>query len=86
MLVAPSSREVLRFCFLGDARSSLTDRIAAVVAWCLALTVFFFNAFFRLLLEDGNLLIRAVITLILSSPLLWLYARAKRSMLGRRAA
>ena len=43
-----------------------------------------FNAFFGLLLKDGNLLIRGVGTLILAAPLLYLYARAKRSVLGRR--
>jgi len=51
-----------------------------------ALAILFFNAFFGLLLEDGNLLIRSVGTLILSAPLLCLYARAKRSVLNRRSA
>ena len=44
------------------------------------------NAFFGLLLSDRNLLLRGVGTLILSALLLWLYARAKRSVLARRTA
>jgi hypothetical protein len=46
----------------------------------------FFNAFFPLLLPDGNLLLRGVGTLILAAPLMWLYARAKRAVLARRTA
>lgn len=82
LMAAPGSWEVLRFCFSGGGRSSLVDRVAVLSAWCLALSILAFNAFFRLLLEDGNLLIRGVGTLILSAPLLFLYARAKRSLLG----
>ncbi len=77
--------EVLRFCFFGDGRRSPADRVAALCVWCLTLAVLFFNAFFGLLFEDGNLLIRGVCTLVLSAPLLWLYARGKRSVLARRA-
>ena len=63
-------------------RAQLTGgRRRSLSAWCLTLTILFFNAFFGLLLPDGNLLIRGVATLILSAPLLWLYARAKRSVL-----
>jgi len=40
----------------------------------------------RFVFEDGNLLIRAVPTFILGAPLLWLYARAKRSVIARKAA
>lgn len=82
---APSSWEVLRFCFFEGRRGSLVDGVAVLLAWCLALAILFFNAFFGLLLEDGNLLIRGVATLILSAPLLGLYARAKRSVLNRRS-
>ncbi len=55
--------EVLRFCFFGDGRRSPADRVAALCVWCLTLAVLFFNAFFGLLFEDGNLLIRGVCTL-----------------------
>jgi hypothetical protein len=65
---------------------SLADRVAALSVWCLTLAILFFNTFFRLLLEDGNLLIRGVGTLILAAPLLGLYARGKRSVLARRTA
>jgi hypothetical protein len=85
-MAAPGTWEVLRFCFFGDGRSSAADRVAALSVWCLTLAILFFNAFFRLLLEDGNLLIRGGSTLILSAPLLWLYARGKRSLLARRTA
>ena len=85
-MATPDAREVLRFCFFGDGQSSLADRVAVLCVWGLTLAIFFFNAFFRLLLEDGNLLIRAVCTLILSAPLLWLYARGKRALLARRTA
>jgi len=77
MLMAPRTRKILRFCFFGDGQSSLSDRIAVFAAWCLALAILFFNAFFRLLFEDGNLLIRGVATLILAAPLWWLYSRAR---------
>jgi hypothetical protein len=83
---APGTWEVLRFCFSGGGRSSRADGIAVLSAWCLTLAILVFNALFRLLLEDGNLLIRVVGTLILSAPLLWLYGRAKRSVLERRTA
>ena len=77
-MAAPGTREVLRFCFFGDGQSSLADRAAILAVWCVTLAVLFFNACFGLLFEDGNLLIRAVCTLVLSAPLLWLYARGKR--------
>jgi hypothetical protein len=80
---APTTREILHFCFFGDQRRSLAGRVAVLFAWCLTLAILFFNAFFRLLLEDGNLLVRGVCTFIMSAPLLWLYGRGKRSMLGR---
>jgi len=60
-MAAPSTREVLRFCFFRDG---LADRVAVLSAWCLALAIFFFDALFRLLLTDGNLLIRVASTLI----------------------
>ena len=81
---APGKGEILRFCFFGDGRPSLVDRVAIVAAWCLALAVLSFNAFFPLLFSDGNLLIRGVPTLILSAPLLALYLRGKRALLARR--
>lgn len=84
-MAAPGRWEVLRFCFSGGRRS-LADGVAALFAWGFALTILVFNAFFGLLLPDGNLLIRAVGTLILSAPLLCLYARAKRTVLKRRRA
>ena len=70
----------------GGGRSSLADGVAVVSAWCLTLAVLVFNAFFGLLLKDGNLRIRGVGTLILAAPLLLLYGRAKRSVLERRSA
>jgi hypothetical protein len=82
-VAAPRIWEVLRFCFSGGARRSLADGLAVLSAWCLTLAILFFNAFFGWLLEDGNLLIRGVGTLILSAPLLGLYVRAKRSMLDK---
>lgn len=82
-MAGPGSWEVLRFCFSGGRRGSLADGVAVLSAWCFTLAILFFNAFFGLLLEDGNLLIRAVGTLILFAPLLCLYARAKRSVLNR---
>ena len=85
-MAAPGTWEVLRFCFSGGGRSSLADGVAVLFAWCLTLAILVFNAFFGLLMEDGNLLIRGVGTLILSAPLLYLYARAKRSVLDRRTA
>jgi|KBSMisStandDraft_5_1062788.scaffolds.fasta_scaffold3008146_1 hypothetical protein len=84
LMASPGTWEVLRFCFSGGGRSSLADGVAVLSAWCLTLAVLFFNAFFGLLFPDGNLLIRGVGTLILSAPLLCLYARAKRSVLKRR--
>ena len=75
---APSTGEVLRFCFLGDGQSSLADCVAVLCVWCLTLAVLAFNALFRVLFEDGNLLIRGVGTLILAAPLLGFYARGKR--------
>lgn len=81
----PGAREVLRFCYFGDGRSSLADRVAVLSMWCVTLAIVFFNVSFRLLFEDGNLLIRGVATLVLSAPLLWLYARGKRSVIARRA-
>jgi hypothetical protein len=85
-MAAPGIWEVLRFCFSGGGRHSLADGVAVLSAWCLTLAILFFNAFFRLLFEDGNLFIRGVGTLILSAPLLCLYARARRSVLKRRTA
>ena len=85
-MAAPGTWEVLRFCFFGDGRSSLAGRIAILSAWCIALAILLFNAFFRLLLEDANLLIRGVITLVLFAPLLWLYARGKRLVRARTRA
>ena len=86
LMVAPSTWEVLRFCFSGGGRSSLAGGVGVLAAWCLTLAILVFNAFFGLLLPDGNLLLRGAGTLILSAPLLYLYARAKRSVLGRRTA
>jgi hypothetical protein len=85
-MAAPGTWEVLRFCFSGRGRTSVADGVAVLSAWCLTLAILAFNAFFGLLLPDGNLLLRGVGTLILSAPLLWLYARAKRAVLARRAA
>ena len=85
-MAAPSTWEVLRFCFSGGRRGSLADGVAILSAWCLALAILLFNAFFGLLLTDGNLLIRGVVTLILFAPLLCLYARAKRSVRERTTA
>jgi hypothetical protein len=87
-MAAPGTWEVLRFCFFGfgRGRSSLADGVAVLTAWSLTLAILFFNAFFGLLLNDGNLFIRGVGTLILSAPLLCLYARAKRSVLSKRSA
>ena len=83
---APSRAEILRFCFFGDGRRSLIDLVTIVAAWCFALAVLSFNAFFPLLFSDGNLVIRGVPTLLLSAPLLGLYVRAKRALLARRTA
>jgi len=85
-MAAPGTWEALRFCFSEGARSSVADGIAALAAWCLALAILLFNAFFGLLLPDGNLLLRGVGTLILFAPLLCLYTRAKRSVLKKRTA
>lgn len=82
-MATPINWKVLRFCFFGDERRSLADHVAVFSAWCLTLAVFSFNASFGRVLEDGNLLIRGVCTLILSAPLLWLYARG-RSRLNQR--
>jgi hypothetical protein len=76
----PTRSDVLRRCFFGGARRSVAERIAVVAAWCLALAILAFNALFRILFEDGNLLIRGVCTLVLAAPLLGLYFRAKRSL------
>jgi hypothetical protein len=81
-MAAPGTWEVLRFCFSGGGRRSLADGVAVLSAWCLTLAILVFNAFFPLLLEDGNLLIRGVVTLILSAPLLYLYARAKERVVA----
>lgn len=86
LMAAPGTWEVLRFCFSGGGRTSLANGVAVLAAWCLTLAIVVFNALFGLLLPDGNLLLRGVGTLILSAPLLCLYARAKRSVLGRRTA
>jgi membrane protein implicated in regulation of membrane protease activity len=83
-MAEPGTWEVVRFCYTGGGRSSLANGVATLSAWCLTLAILVFNAFFGLLLEDGNLLLRGVGTLILAVPLLWLYARARRSVLGRR--
>jgi len=85
-MAAPGTWEVLRFCFSAGRRTSLADGVAVLSAWCLTLAILVFNAFFGLLLPDGNLLLRGVGTLLLSAPLLCLYGRAKRSVLSRRAA
>ena len=85
-MTAPTTSEILRFCFFGDGRGSWADRVAMISVWSLTLVLLLFNAFFRLLLPDGNLLIRAVATLILGAPLLWLFARGKRVLLDRRPA
>ena len=85
-MAAPGIWEVLRFCLSGGGHSSLADGVAVLAARCLTLAILAFNAFFGLLLPDGNLLLRGVGTLIISAPLLWLYARAKRSVLARRTA
>jgi hypothetical protein len=85
-MAAPGTWEVLRFCFTGGGRTSLAGGVAVLSAWCLTLAILVFNACFELLLPDGNLLLRGVGTLVLSAPLLWLYARAKRSVLARRTA
>ena len=69
-MAAPGTWEVLRFCFSRGGRTSLADGVAVLSAWCLTLAIFFFNALFRLLLTDGNLLIRVASTLIMSAPLL----------------
>ena len=76
--------EIVHWCLFGDGNCSLFDRVAIVATWCLALAVFFFNAFFPLLFEDGNLFIRGAGTLILSAPLLCLYVRGRRALSGRR--
>jgi len=83
-MAAPGTWEILRFCFSGTGRGSLADRLAVLTAWCLTLAGLSFNAFFRFLLPDGNLFLRGVGTLILSVPVLCLYARAKRAVLARR--
>lgn len=63
----------------GDLRTVCTgEALRALCCWCLTLAILVFNAFFGLLLPEGNLLLRGVGTLILSAPLLWLYAQAKR--------
>ena len=85
-MAAPGTWEFLRFCFLGDGRRSLSGRLAIVCAWCFTLAVLVFNAFFGLLFEDGNLVIRGGGTLILGAPLLWPYARGKRAMRDRASA
>jgi hypothetical protein len=74
---------VLRVCFFGAARDSLTDRIAVLAMWCFTLAVLLFNALFGRLLPDANLLIRGFGTLVLSAPLALLYARGKRMLLNR---
>lgn len=79
-MVTPTTRDVLRICFFGDGRRSLADRVAVFSAWCITLAVLAFNAFFRTLFEDGNLLIRGVCTLILSAPLLGLYMRGQSKL------
>jgi len=79
---APTRAEILRFCFFGDGRRSPLDRLAVVAAWCVAIAVLSFNASFPLLFSDGNLLIRAVGTLVLSAPMLGLYVRGKRSLMS----
>ena len=86
LMAAPGTWEVLRFCFFGEGRSSLADRVAALCVWWLTLGILLFNALFGLLLKDGNLLVRGGGTLMMSAPLLWLYARGKRSLLARRTA
>jgi len=85
-IARPSTRDVLRFCYFGDEQRKLVDRAAAFAAWCVTLAVLVFNALFRVLFEDGNLLIRGVCTVVLSLPLALLYARGKRAVLARRAA
>lgn len=82
-MAAPTTHEVLRACFFGYGRGTLVDRVAVVFAWCVAICVFLFNALFPILMEDGNLLIRAVFTLVLAAPLMALYAWRRRSLLAR---
>jgi hypothetical protein len=79
-MAAPGTWDVLRFCFSGGGRSSLADGVAVLSAWCLTLAILVFNAFFGLLLPDGNLLLRGVGTLILSAPLVWLAADSRRDV------
>ncbi len=80
-MATPGTREVLRICFFGGPRLSPAGGVAVLAAWCFALAILLFNAFFGLLLPDANLFLRGAGTLILSAPLAWLYARAKRSVL-----
>jgi len=83
-MAPPSAREVLRFCFLGSGRGSVADSIAVVLAWCFTSAILLFNGLFGLLLPDGNLFLRGAGTGILSSPLVYLYARARRAVHEQR--
>lgn len=85
-VAAPRRAEVLRFCFFGEGRRSPFDLVTITGAWCFALAVLFFNALFPLLFSDGNLLIRGVVTLILSAPLLGIYVRGKRAVALQKRA
>jgi len=85
-MTAPATSQVLRFCYFGNGRGSWADRAAMLSVWTLTLVILSFNACFRLLFPDGNLLIRGVATAILAAPLPWLFARGKRSLLGGRTA
>ncbi|MDQ2646543.1 MAG: hypothetical protein M3020_22225 [Myxococcota bacterium] len=76
---APTTSEVLRCCFFGDGRGSRVELVARLGVWCLTLAILIFNALFRWLLPDGNLLIRGVATLLLAVPLLWLFGWGKRA-------
>jgi hypothetical protein len=82
----PGISEVFRFCFLGSGRRSVADVVAVLCAWGLTLAILLFNALFGVLLEDGNLLIRGVGTLVLFAPLLGLYARGKSAVLAQTSA
>jgi hypothetical protein len=84
-MARPGISEIFRFCFFGSGRRSVADAVAVSCAWGVTLAILFFNALFGVLLEDGNLLMRGVGTLVLFAPLLGLYARGKRAVLARTA-
>jgi len=82
----PTPSQVLRSCYFGDGREALAGRLAVLAAWCLTVAILLLNVFFRIVLDDGNLLIRAVPTLVLAAPLGWIYSRRKRALLERRTS